>query len=126
MINIEDILEKAPAKIFQYAEEETEAYKREINLHEEYKRLRAKKALEFKARGDVRTAKEIEWLLDTNEELMKIKDEELLAEIEAKGKRNRRDRANDYFESAKAFGWLKRIEWDATNDVIVDKKKREG
>lgn len=111
-------LSHCPAIIAQRAEEENKHYAEMITLHENYKRQRAKLLLEMKAKGDEGTQKEKEYLLDTNEELNKIKDAELEAEINHRAWRAKKEKARDLFEAAKALGYNQRLEWRSGNDTI--------
>jgi len=116
-MNIDQVLEQAPAKIAEYAEKENTSYAQMVKLHEEYKRVRAKKYLEAKALKSG-TIPEIDAKLDTDSELIEIKDAELLAEITYRGWRVKKDKASNTFQSACEQGRNKRTELKALGDTI--------
>ena len=118
MMNIAQILEKAPAKIAEYAEKENEAYALMINKHEEHKRIRAKKYLEKRAREGSVTIKDIEYELDSDSELLQIKDAELLAEINYRAWRIKKNKVDDLLQSAMERGRNIRSEIRGLNNTI--------
>lgn len=118
-MNIHDILEKAPQKIAYYAEKENEAYSTMITKHEEYKRIFAKKYLEKKAEGK-KTIPEIEAEITIDQDVAKIKDEEILAEINYRGWKLKKNKADDLFQSAMERGRNQRTEMKMLNNTIKE------
>jgi len=121
MIDINQILEIAPAKISEYAEKENQSYASMLRYHEEYKRLRAKTYLESRVKNEM-TVKDLEYTLDTNEELCKVKDLELNAEIDYRAWRTKKEKAENTFQSALELGRNKRSELRALGDTIPEKE----
>lgn len=117
-MNITDILERAPAKISQHCEEENKHYAEMIKLHEEYKRLRAKKYLEMKAKSPQEKQKNAEYILDCNKELCNIKDLELREEIDYRASRQRKENAEHYLQVGLEMGRTKRAEIRGLTDDI--------
>ena len=117
-MDISQILETAPAKIYSYATEEIKFYKEQINLHEEYKRLRAKVGLELKAKGT--SLKEIDWILDNEEDLIELKSREMSAEINYKEQKALKDRAVNYLQVALESGRSLRAEMRAGLDTVKE------
>jgi len=117
-MTIDEVLTKAPSKISYFAERENKAYGDMIIYHEEYKRVRAKKYLERRAKEGTITVKDMEYWLDTNEELQAIKDKELLAEIDYRGHRQKKDHWDDLFNAAMERARNKRTELRNLKDTI--------
>lgn len=122
MPSIDLILEKAPAKISRHTELENKAYADMLKLHEQYKRERAKKYLQRRANEGTVTIKDLEYALDTDEELNAIKDKELLAEIDYRANRERKEYYENEFQSACERGRNVRSELRGLSDTI---KKEE-
>lgn len=118
-MNINQVLEQAPAIISQRAEEELKLYEQKIFLEENYKRLWAKKFLEMKAAGG-KSLDQIKAELENEAELTAIKDKELLTEISYKSMRIKRERAQNMFESAKCQGYIRKAEIKNLNDTIQE------
>jgi len=116
-MNINAILNEAPAKISRYTEQEINEYKKMIGFHEFYKRERARKYLEAKVKEDI-TIKDLEYRLDCDPDLMKIKDDEQLAEIAYRGFRRKKEYARDMLQIAFETGWNKRVEMRSLNDTV--------
>lgn len=111
-------LETLPAKIAEFTEKENEAYARMLNSHEEYKRTRAKIFLEVKASDHVMSLKQLDYQLDASETLCKIKDQELLAEIDYRAARLKKDFYDNEFQAAMERGRNLRKEMSSLNDTI--------
>ena len=107
LAKIQEILEKAPAKISFYVENEITEYQSMQTLHEQYRTLRAKKYLEMKAQGGM-TEKEREYTLDVDTELVDLKNKELIAEINYKGWRNKTNKASDTLQATMELARLAR------------------
>lgn len=118
-MDITKILSEAPALIAERAEKENKYYANMLVFHEQYKQQRAKKYLQLKAEKKD-TIKDIEYLLDSNEELCKMKHQELEAEIEYRGWRQRKEKAKDYFSMAVELGRNQRQEFYSLRDTIKE------
>lgn len=118
-MDINQVLETAPQKIYEYATEEIRFLEQQMRLHEEYKLTRAKKGLELKAQGT--SLKEIDWLLDSDDTLLEMKSNEMTAEISYKKQRALKDRADDYLQVALEKGRSQRAEIRAGLDVVTEK-----
>ena len=116
-MNINQILEIAPAKISQYCEAENKSYAVMLHKHEEYKRERARKYLTSKVDGA--TIKDLEYKLDCDETLCKIKDEELNAEIDYRGFRAKKEKASNTFQAAMELGRTARQELRTLQDTVI-------
>lgn len=123
MPEIELILEKAPAKISRHTTLENKAYADMIVYHENYKRERSKKYLQRRANEGTVTIKDLEYALDCDAELMAIKDKELLAEIDYRANRERKEYYENEFSSAQERGRNIRSEKFGLNDTISQTKK---
>ena len=117
MIDINQILSEAPSAIARHCEVENQHYAEMLRLHEDYKRLRAKKYLEMKA-DDKESQKDREYALDCDEELCKVKDLELQEEISYRAARQKKEKAENYMQSALELGRTKRAEIRGLSDVI--------
>lgn len=122
-MDIDKVLEKAPAAIALYAEKENSAYSMMIACHDEYKRLWSKKYLELRA-ATQKAVKDIECMLELDEELSKIKNKEMSSEIDYRAWRTRRDKANNMFIAAQEMGRTRRTELKSLNDTVVDRERR--
>ena len=116
-MDINSVLEKAPAKISEYTAKENESYATMIRTHEEYKRLWAKTFLEKKAVNG-KTIKELECELEILPELMALKDKEIQAEIDYRGFRQKKDNASDHFQAAMELGRTRRTELKSLHDTV--------
>jgi len=123
MININQILEEAPAKISEFCTKENEAYAMMEARHEEYKRERAKEYFRQKIAGNC-TAKDVEYKLDMDSGLCQIKDAELLAEVDYRAWRTRKEKAEHLFNAAVEMGRNQRAEMYSLNDTIMTKEKK--
>ena len=116
-MDINSVLEKAPAAIASYTVSENEAYAKMIMAGIEYKRLWAKAYLEMKAAGG-KTIPELENELIINPALMVVKDKEILAEIDYRSWRQKKDNARDFFNAAQELGRTKRAEMKSLGDSV--------
>jgi hypothetical protein len=119
MIDINKILEEAPSKVAYYAENENLAYAKMIQLHQDYKELRAVK-YKTKRNQEATAQKDIEYGLDCDEDLIKIKRAEIEAEVKYREWRTKKDKARDYFEMAREMGWNQRTELRNLGDTISE------
>jgi len=119
-MDINKILEIAPAKISEYCEAENNYYALMLRKHEEYKRERARKYLVSKVQGE--TIKDLEYKLDCDDELSKIKNAEISAEIEYRNQRMKKEKAKDIFQSALELGRTARQELRSLHDTISTKE----
>lgn len=117
-MNINQVLEQAPSKISLYCVEENKHYAEMIRLHEDYKRLRAKKYLELKAQSPEEKQKNMEYYLDCEEGLCKIKDLELQEEISYRASRQKKENAEHYLQVALEMGRTKRAEIRSLYDDV--------
>jgi len=120
-MDINRVLEIAPAKISQYCEAENNAYALMLRKHEEYKRERARFYLAKKI-GTDKTIKDIEYELDCNPELSSIKESEINAEIDYRSQRMKKEKAKDTFQSALELGRTARQELRSLHDTILTKE----
>ena len=116
-MDINKILELAPAKIAEFTVKENESYAEMLRTHEEYKRLWAKTFLEKKTL-ESKTIKELECELDILPELVALKDKEINAEIAYRGWRQKKDNARDYFNAVQEIGRTRRAEMKSLSDGI--------
>ena len=117
-MDINTILEKAPNKISHFCELENQAYANMITFHENYKRERSKKYLQRRSNEGTVTIKDLEYALDSDTELTAIKDKELLAEIDYRANRQRKEYYRDLFNSAQEQGRNVRSELRGLGDTI--------
>jgi hypothetical protein len=118
MIDINTVLETAPSKIARYAEVEVKHYRDMITGHEEYKRLRAKKYLEIRAQETKIPQKDVEYMLDCDPMLCKVKDDEFMSEINYRSWRNKREEADDELQCALEQGRTIRSEQRSLSNSI--------
>jgi hypothetical protein len=117
-MDINSVLEKAPSAIASYTMKENEAYASMLKLHEEYKRLWAKMYLEKKASEEKISIKEIECVLEIDKDLSALKDRELVAEIEYRSWRQKKDNAKDHFVAAQEIARTRRTELKSLHDTV--------
>ena len=118
-MNINKVLELAPAKICEYAEQENKAYEAMIFLHEDYKQQRASLYLEMKGEGG-KTIPEIDASLDIKESLVELKARELDAEVQYRAWRIKKNKAQDVFQAACEQGRNIRAEMKSLGDTITE------
>ena len=117
LAKIQKILELAPSKISFYTENEIKEFQFKEAFHEQYRRERARRYLELKAKGET-TEKEREYLLDCNSILTALKDKELIAEINFRGWRMKRDRADDTLQATMELARLARKEMGSLDPTV--------
>lgn len=117
---INQILLEAPSIISYRAEQENKFYAQMITLHENYKQLRAQKYLETKAKSEA-SIKDIEYMLDSDTDLCRLKSEELQAEIDYRKWRADKDKAVNHFEGAKQLSYNIRCEMRSLSDTIPER-----
>ena len=122
MPTISEILEKCPAKISFYCQKENDAYATMIQSHNDYKILRSKKYLQRRSNEGTVTIKDLEYALDSDQELTAIKDKELLAEIDYRACRQKKEYYKDLFQSACEKGRNMRSELHSLKDTINENR----
>jgi hypothetical protein len=116
-MDINLVLELAPAKIAEYTAEENTHYATMLTTHEEHSRLWAKTYLERKAEGG-KTIKEIECELELIPEIIELKSKEVQAEISYRASRMKKQKAVDTFQAAMELGRTKRTELKTLHDSV--------
>ena len=121
---INRVLEIAPHKAQEQARLEAGQRAVRDTAHINYKRLRAKTALELKAKKEENrlSEKDREYTLDIDEELCKIEDIELQAEIKEKAYRIEKEYIEERFESAKAQSYNYGTELKMLGDTVSERK----
>ena len=117
-MDINEVLEKAPAAIAHYAEKENSAYSMMVACREEYKRRWAAEFLERKITAGKKSIREIECEMEIKVELQKIKEKEMSSETEYRAWRVKRDKAVNMFIAAQELGRTRRTELKSLHDTV--------
>jgi len=122
---INRVLDLAPQKATDQAKLEIEQRAIRDTAHIDYKRLRAKKALELKAKKEENklSEKDREYTLDIDEELCKIEDMQLQAEIKERAYKVEKEYFEKKFESAKAQSYNYGTELKMLGDTVSEPKR---
>ena len=112
-------LSTLPAQIARLGEQENTSYALMTRLHEDYKRARARAFFTTKASDpSLKSLKELDSALDNHPALQRVKDDELLAEIEYRGYRLQKERLENEFQAAQEIARNLRSEQRNLNDTI--------